>query len=172
MLTKGWNLMTFCKGILYLIKKSISGTSLVVQWLRIRLLMQRTWIWSLIRELRSHVLQDNWSHMLQLLSPCATTREKPEHQSQRGPCAAAKIWCGQISKKCTSEGLRRRLSWQRTRGASSIRGSGRSAGGGHGNPLQYSCWESPMDRGGCVCVYVCVCVYIYIYIYVYKYMWN
>ena len=34
MLTKGWNLMTFCKGILYLIKKSISGTSLVVQWLR------------------------------------------------------------------------------------------------------------------------------------------
>ena len=21
------------------------------------------------------------------------------------------------------------------------------AGGGHGNPLQYSCWENPMDRG-------------------------
>ena len=20
-------------------------------------------------------------------------------------------------------------------------------GGGHGNPLQYSCWENPMDRG-------------------------
>ena len=26
-------------------------------------------------------------------------------------------------------------------------GSGRSAGGGHGNPLQYSCLGSPMDRG-------------------------
>ena len=26
-------------------------------------------------------------------------------------------------------------------------GSGRSPGGGHGNPLQYSCLESPMDRG-------------------------
>ena len=28
-----------------------------------------------------------------------------------------------------------------------IPGSGRSSGGGHGNPLQYSCLESPMDRG-------------------------
>ena len=29
----------------------------------------------------------------------------------------------------------------------SIPGSGRSSGGGHGNPLQYSCLENPMDRG-------------------------
>ena len=28
-----------------------------------------------------------------------------------------------------------------------IHGSGRSPGGGHGNPLQYSCLENPMDRG-------------------------
>ena len=28
-----------------------------------------------------------------------------------------------------------------------IPGSGRSSGGGHGNPLQYSCLEKPMDRG-------------------------
>ena len=28
-----------------------------------------------------------------------------------------------------------------------IPGSGRSHGGGHGNPLQYSCLENPMDRG-------------------------
>ena len=26
-------------------------------------------------------------------------------------------------------------------------GSGRSLGGGHGNPLQDSCLENPMDRG-------------------------
>ena len=26
-------------------------------------------------------------------------------------------------------------------------GSGRSPGGGHGNPLQSSCWENPIDRG-------------------------
>ena len=29
----------------------------------------------------------------------------------------------------------------------SIPGSGRSPGGGHGNPLQYSCLENSVDRG-------------------------
>ena len=29
----------------------------------------------------------------------------------------------------------------------SIPGLGRSPGGGHGNPLQYSCLQNPMDRG-------------------------
>ena len=29
----------------------------------------------------------------------------------------------------------------------SVPGSGRSPGGGHGNPLRYSCLENPMDRG-------------------------
>ena len=29
----------------------------------------------------------------------------------------------------------------------SVPGLGRSSGGGHGNPLQYSCLENPMDRG-------------------------
>ena len=29
----------------------------------------------------------------------------------------------------------------------SIPGLGRSPGEGHGNPLQYSCLENPMDRG-------------------------
>ena len=33
------------------------------------------------------------------------------------------------------------------RDASSIPGLGRSPGGGHGNPLQYSCLENPMGRG-------------------------
>ena len=32
-------------------------------------------------------------------------------------------------------------------GMCSIPGSGRSSGEGNGNPLQYSCLESPMDRG-------------------------
>ena len=39
----------------------------MVQWLRIRLAMQRTHVQSLVRELRSHVLH--------LLSPWATTGE-------------------------------------------------------------------------------------------------
>ena len=33
------------------------------------------------------------------------------------------------------------------RDAGSIPGSGRSPGGGNGNPLQYPCLENPMDRG-------------------------
>ena len=33
------------------------------------------------------------------------------------------------------------------RGTCSIPGFGRSPGGGHGNPLQYSCLENPMDKG-------------------------
>ena len=33
------------------------------------------------------------------------------------------------------------------RDVASILRSGRSPGGGHGNPLQYSCLENPMDRG-------------------------
>ena len=33
------------------------------------------------------------------------------------------------------------------RDAGSIHGSGRFPGGGHGNPLQYSCLENPMGRG-------------------------
>ena len=32
------------------------------------------------------------------------------------------------------------------RDAGLIPGSGRSSGGGHGNPLQYSCLENLMDR--------------------------
>ena len=32
-------------------------------------------------------------------------------------------------------------------GEVSIPGSGRSPGGGHGTPLQYSCLGNPMDRG-------------------------
>ena len=33
------------------------------------------------------------------------------------------------------------------RDAGSVPGSRRSPGGGHGDPLQYSCLENPMDRG-------------------------
>ena len=31
----------------------------------------------------------------------------------------------------------------------SIPGLGRSPGGGHDNPLKYSCLENPVDRGAC-----------------------
>ena len=34
-----------------------------------------------------------------------------------------------------------------TEDVGSIPGSGRSSGGERGNPLQYACWENPLDRG-------------------------
>ena len=37
--------------------------------------------------------------------------------------------------------------WVNAGDMSSIPGLGRSPGGGHGNPLQYSCLENSMDRG-------------------------
>ena len=37
--------------------------------------------------------------------------------------------------------------WGDVRDMGSVPGLGRSPGGGHGNPLQYSCLENPMDRG-------------------------
>ena len=37
-----------------------------------------------------------------------------------------------------------------TRDSGSVPGLGRSPGEGHGNPLQYSCLENPMDRGAWV----------------------
>ena len=43
----------------------------------------------------------------------------------------------------------RSLGREDVRDAGSIPGSGRSPGEGHGNPLQYSCLENPMDRGAC-----------------------
>ena len=36
---------------------------------------------------------------------------------------------------------------EEAREAGSIPGSGKSAGVGNGNPLQYSCLGNPMDRG-------------------------
>jgi len=35
------------------------------------------------------------------------------------------------------------------RDTGSVPGLGRFPGGGHTNPLQYSCLENPMDRGAC-----------------------
>ena len=51
--------------------------------------------------------------------------------------------------------------------------SGRSPGEGHGNPLQYSCLENPMDRGAwwaMVLLYVMpqsfICIHINIILYI------
>ena len=62
--------------------------------------------------------------------------------------------------------------------------SGRSPGGGHGNPLQYSCLENPMDRGACQATAYGVTqsrtwlkqlsmhTYIHIHVHIYTYMYT
>ena len=45
------------------------------------------------------------------------------------------------------------------RDVSSIPGLGRSPGGWHGNPLQYSCLENPLDGDWWTTFCVCVCAY-------------
>ena len=45
------------------------------------------------------------------------------------------VWASQVAQ------------WFNIRDAGSISGSRRSSRGWHGNPLQYSCLDNPMDRG-------------------------
>ena len=49
---------------------------------------------------------------------------------------------------CKELDMTERLNWltKETRRSGSIPGWGRSSGGGHGNPLEYSCLENPMDK--------------------------
>ena len=54
-----------------------------------------------------------------------------------GPKSKGSFLCGSDNKAFASS----------TRDLGSIPSSGRSPGGGHGNPLQYPCLENPMDRG-------------------------
>ena len=49
------------------------------------------------------------------------------------------LWLALLVKNPPAGGDLRDTDW--------IPGSGRFPGGGHGNPLQYSCLENPMDKG-------------------------
>ena len=69
------------------LKQNKTGTSLVVQWLRIRLPMQGTQFRSLVGELRSHITtgqlsprHNYWARALE--SQCATTREKSARHNE------------------------------------------------------------------------------------------
>ena len=51
------------------------GTFLVAQCWRRHLPAQGTWVWSLVRELRSHMLQGNQAHTAQLEKPAHSATE-------------------------------------------------------------------------------------------------
>ena len=80
-----------------------------------------------------------WIHGLGAKSPHASWPKKPEHKQQKQN-TVTDLMVALVVKKppanagdVTDMGLIPEL--------------GRSPGGGHGNPLQYSCLEDPMDRG-------------------------
>ena len=65
---------------------------------------------------------------------------------------AAHSSCGVQMRGCIlckffSVSVNRKASARNAGDLGSIPGWGRSPGGGHGNPLQYSCLENPTDRG-------------------------
>ena len=62
------------------------------------------------------------------------TRLKWQQQQQQQQCISRASWVVLVVKNC--------LQCRRHK----IPGSGRSPGGGHGNPLQYSCLENPMTE--------------------------
>ena len=77
---------------LYHLKITSWGTSLVVQWLRIRLPMQRTWVQSLVWEdptchgATKPVRHNCWAHVPQLLKPMhlePMLRNKGSHHNEK-----------------------------------------------------------------------------------------
>ena len=58
-------------------------------------------------------------------------------------CYMASMWASQVAPVVKNTPAHA----EDIRDAGSIPGSGRSPGGGYGNPLQYPCLENPTDRG-------------------------
>ena len=77
-------------------KKTMKGTSLVTQWLRICPARQGTCVWSPVGELRSHKPWSNWARVSQLLKLC-TTRKDPCNATKI-PDAAPKTQHNQVNK--------------------------------------------------------------------------
>ena len=73
------------------------GTFLVVQWLRIHLAMQGTWVRSLVRELRSHVTRNKWALVPELQSSWVSMKDLQD--STRIPYASPKTQHSQKIKK-------------------------------------------------------------------------
>ena len=68
------------------LRRCLLGISLDVQWLRICLPMQGTWVWSLVGELRAHMLQDSKAYAGSYWDPEAMLHnKKPVSHKKRNP---------------------------------------------------------------------------------------
>ena len=57
--------------------------------------MQGMWLWSLVREIKSHMPWRNWAHKPQLESPCAATKDATWCNDQLH--VTTKTWCSQTN---------------------------------------------------------------------------
>ena len=76
-------------------------------------------------------------------------KKKEKEKENKESFVSAKIFISKVSLMCLglSGGSAGKESACNVGDLSLISGLGRSPRGGHGNPLQYSCLENPMDRG-------------------------
>ena len=78
-------------------------------------------------------------------------RQLPSGESSRVGLFQRFLNCGQLlthlDQPKENEGFPAPANAGAVKDADSIPGLGRSAGGGHGNPLQHSCFENPLDSG-------------------------
>ena len=81
----------------------------------------------------------NQSWLRQTFSPMKLVSPLPTTKSKFGIAFRASQVVLAVKNPLTNEGD--------IKDVGSIPGLGRSPGGGHGNPLQYSCLENPTDRG-------------------------
>ena len=137
-----------------------SWASLVAQLLNNPPVMRQTWVWSLGWEDplekgkattpvfwpgEFHGLYSPWgrkeldtTEWLSTSSSCANATSLGTTLWEPLPCRASQVVLVVKNSPANAGDLR---------DVGSIRGSGRSPGGGHGNPFQYSCLENLMDRG-------------------------
>ena len=73
--------------------------------------------------------------------------EKPSRLQPTGSQRVGHDWATSPSPSGGSVGKECACNAGDTEAIGLIPGSGRSSGGGHGNPLQFSCLENPVDRG-------------------------
>ena len=141
-----------------------AGTSLVVQWLRLCSPLSGVWVWSLVRELRSHLLwsqkerkclelnkNENTTYQLKKLWECMCEEWDGYGVILLNTLTFASILYHLIQNYGASqvEQVVKNLPANAgdARDVGLISGWGLLPGEGNGNLLQYSCLGNPMDRG-------------------------
>ena len=119
----------------------LEGASLVAQRLKHLPPMRETWVWSLGQE---DPLEKEMATHSSILAWRIPWTEEPGELQSTGSQRVRHDWVTLLTYFVVRN---LPINAGDVRDTDSIPGSGRSPGGGHGNPLQCSCLKNPMDRG-------------------------